>query len=315
MRVLIVPYPESFKVVGGHVTQQLETVKALERAGVVARLGTASDAQNGSYDIVHAFGDVRPLLASGRPQGRLVVSPIYFPRWLVFGPHFARPGHAQMFVTRIRHHAAALRHPDAWRERHRAFASAHAALAKADLVVVNSCAEAALLRRDATADLRIAVAYSGVADEAFDGDPAYGRDLTGIGDGRFILSVARVEPIKNTLGLARAARGLPCRLVVIGAILPGHERYYDAVRKAAPDMVHIPHLPHELIRNVHAAASVHALPSWYETTGLSTLEALAAGNACGGRTDTVGARVLRRLRNSVPSRLGGECPSRSCQGA
>jgi glycosyltransferase involved in cell wall biosynthesis len=121
------------------------------------------------------------------------------------------------------------------------------------------------------------VAYSGVADEAFYGDAAVGREAIGIGLEPFVLSVARVEPIKNTLALARAIRDLPCRLVLVGSVLPGHETYLAAVRRAAGNVVHIPHVDHERVRDIHAAAAVHALPSWYETTGLSTLEALAAG--------------------------------------
>jgi glycosyltransferase involved in cell wall biosynthesis len=93
----------------------------------------------------------------------------------------------------------------------------------------------------------------------------------------FVLSVARVEPRKNSLALALAVRDLPYRLVLAGSVLPGNEPYLAAVRKAAPGLIHIPHLEHGLVRHVHAAAGVHALPSWYETTGLSTVEALATG--------------------------------------
>jgi glycosyltransferase involved in cell wall biosynthesis len=101
--------------------------------------------------------------------------------------------------------------------------------------------------------------------------------LLGIGDEPFVLSVARVEPRKNHLSLALALRGLPVRLVLVGAVLPGNEQYMASVQAALPDVVHVPHIDHALVRHAHAAAAVHALPSWYETTGLSTLEALAVG--------------------------------------
>jgi glycosyltransferase involved in cell wall biosynthesis len=279
MRVLIVPYPGSFEVVGGHVTQQLETVRALERAGVRARIGSADEAQEGDYDILHFFGDVRPLLRLGRPKGRLVVSPIYFPRALVLGPHYRRPGYPYMVAKRIRHRASFLRHPGVQYQRHRDFPAMLRALATADVLVVNSTAEAMLLRRDAGQLPPLRVAYSGVAREAFDGDGELGREILGIGDEPFVLSVARVEPRKNALALALALRGLRHRFVLVGAVLPGNESYLEAVRKVAPDLIHVPHLDHGLVRHVHAAAAVHALPSWYETTGLSTLDALAVGTA------------------------------------
>jgi glycosyltransferase involved in cell wall biosynthesis len=280
MRVLIVPQPGTFKIVGGHVTQQLETVRALERAGATARIGSVEEALEGDYDVVHCFSDVRPLLRHGRPNGRLVVSPIYWPRSFVLGPHYQRPGYAHMVAKRIRHRAAFLRHPRAKYRRHRDFPAMLAALAAADVLVVNSTAEATLLRRDTRSlpplpPLRIA--YSGVAHEAFEGDAAEGRQLLGIGSEPFVLSVARVDPAKNALAIALALRGLPYKFVLVGAVLPGNEPYLDRVRKAAPDLIHVPHLEHHLVRHAHAAAAVHALPSWYETTGLSTLEALAAG--------------------------------------
>jgi glycosyltransferase involved in cell wall biosynthesis len=151
------------------------------------------------------------------------------------------------------------------------------AWASADMLVVNSAAEATLLKHDAGRLPPISVAHSGVAEDAFDGDRARGQELVGIGSQPFVLSVARVEPRKNNLALALALSDLPCRLVLVGAVLPGNESYFTAVRRAAPDVVHISHLEHRDLRHVHAAATVHALPSWYETTGLSTCEALAAG--------------------------------------
>jgi hypothetical protein len=144
MRVLVVPYPGSFEVVGGHVTQIRETVRALERAGVAARIGSAREALDEDFDVVHFFGDVRPLLSLGRPKGVLVASPIYFPRWFVLGPYFQRPGYGHMLTTRVKHHAGWIRRPRARYARRRDFRATLAALAAADVIVVNSTAEAAL---------------------------------------------------------------------------------------------------------------------------------------------------------------------------
>ena len=238
MRVLIVPYPDSFNVVGGHVTQQVETVAALERAGVSVRIGTPDEAFADDYDIVHFFGDVRPLLQLGRPKGRLVVSPIYFPRWFYLGPHYRRPGYPYMIIKRMRRRAALVRHPRARYRRDRDFAAMVAALGDVDLIVVNSHAEAEFLRGDAGRLPPVRVAYSGVSQSAFRGDPAEGRRLLGLGDEPFVLSVARVEPRKNTVALALALRGLPYRFVHVGTVLPGNEPYLAAIRRANPNVLH-----------------------------------------------------------------------------
>jgi glycosyltransferase involved in cell wall biosynthesis len=276
-RILLVPYPGTLDVVGGHVTQQVETARALERAGVAARIGTVEEAIEGDFDIVHFFGDVRPLLSRGRPKGRLVVSPIYFPRSFVLGPHYLRPGYPYAVAKRLRHGAASLRRPLARYGRRRDFREMLGGWAEADLLVVNSIAEAALIRRDARALPPLRVAYSGVSSEAFHGDAARGRAILGIGTEPFVLSAARLEPRKNALAIALALRGLEHRLVLVGAVLPGNERYAEAVRNASPGLLHIPYIEHSLVRHVQAAAAAHVLPSWFETTGLSTLEALAAG--------------------------------------
>lgn len=276
MRVLIVPYPGTLEIVGGHVTQQVETVRALQRAGIAASLGTVDEAVEGYHDVVHFFGDVRPLLARGRPRGRLVVSPIYFRRAFVLGPHYQRPGYLYKGVKQLRSKAAYLAHPSAKQHRRRGFRAVLAGWASADLLVVNSHAEGQLLREDAGPLPAIQVAYSGVAAEAFHGDVAMGRELVGVGDEPFVLSVARVEPRKNALAIALAVRRLPYRFVLVGDVHPANAGYLATVVRACPHLVHVPRIEHSLIRHVHAAATVHVLPSWYETTGLSTLEALAA---------------------------------------
>jgi glycosyltransferase involved in cell wall biosynthesis len=277
MRVLLVPYPGSFELVGGHVTQQVETARALERAGVDARIGTVHEAVTGRYDVVHAFGDVRPLLERGTPRATLVVSPIYFPRSVVLGPVYRRATRKGMLKTRLRHRASAFRRPRAWRRRIVDFCEMRAAWRKADVVVVNSVAEGQLLERDGNSFPNLRVAHSGVAPESFEGDAKEGRRILGLDDEPFVLSVARVEPIKNQVSLAISLQRLRYRLVLVGGVLPGNERFFSAVQEAAPRLVHVPRIDHEQVRHVHAAAAVHALPSWFETTGLSTLEALAAG--------------------------------------
>jgi glycosyltransferase involved in cell wall biosynthesis len=276
MRVLVVPYPGTFELVGGHVTQQIETARALRRADVDADIGTIYDAITDRYDVVHAFGDVRPLLQRGRPKGKFVVTPVYFPRRIVLGPLFRSASRASMLKTRMRHRASPFRHPREWRKRRADFREMHDALRKADVVVVNSVAEGELLERDGSSIKNLHVAYSGVAQETFEGDPVKGRQILGLAKEPFVLSVARVEPRKNQVSLARAVRKLPFRLVLVGEVLPGNELFFAAVRRADPELLSVRHIDHQQLRHVYAASAVHALPSWFETTGLSTLEAFAA---------------------------------------
>jgi glycosyltransferase involved in cell wall biosynthesis len=276
MRVLLVPYPDTWRIEGGHKTQQSETAAALQRAGVDAHVGGLAEARDG-HDVVHFFGDPRPLLEQGRPNGRLVVSPVHFPSFVELGAVHWRGGRLPMAAQRARHVAHGLRHPRARRARKHEFGSRLEAIASADLIVANSRAEAELIASDARADLPpVRVAHSGVSPEFFAGDPAEGRRILGV-DEPFVLCVGRVEPIKNQLTLAHALQGFDRKLVLVGAVLPGNEPYLAACRAVLPELVHIPHVPHDRLPHVYSAADAHALPSWFETTGLATLEALASG--------------------------------------
>jgi glycosyltransferase involved in cell wall biosynthesis len=276
MKVLLVPTATG--LVGGHTTQLVETQLALRRAGISVETGTVGEVNAERWDIVHAFGDIRPLLQQRIPLPRLVVSPLYFPRSVVLGPVFRGGTRGAKLYVSTRHWASHIRRREEWRRRLNDFHAMHLAWERADVVIVNSAAEARLLQRDAIDGYRdVRVAYSGVGQMAFGGEPRQGRRLIGIGDDPFVLSVGRIEPRKNQLSLALALRDLSLRLVLVGEVLPGNERYFSAVRKAAPEVIHVPHLEHEDLRHVYAAAAVHALPSWFETTGLVTLEALAAG--------------------------------------
>ena len=278
-RVLLVPYPGTWQIEGGHRTQQFQTARALRRLGVQVAVGDPGVAAVPGFDIVHFFGDPRPLLANGRPGGRLVVSPVHFPSWIELGPIPWRGEAWHRAVGRALHLARGLRHPRS-RARRRADLEARlCAVAEADLVITNSHAEARLLRHDAPRPIpNIGVAYSGVDDRFFDVSAARGREITGM-DG-FVLCVGRVEPIKNQLSLCRAMRDVRRPLLLVGGVLPGNEAYLAACRRELPDLVHIANLDRDLLRHVYAAAVCHVLPSWFETTGLATLEALAAGTPC-----------------------------------
>jgi len=316
MRVLLVPFPDSWRVEGGHRMQQVQTASALRRAGVGVAIGDLELAFSAGFDIVHYFGDPRPLLRMGQPSGRLVVSPVYFPATFELGPTFREGGRGPVIRAVARHWARSVRHPFKGRHHRGNFQDRIAALATADLIVTNSRAEASLLANDAAQLLpSIRVAHSGVDPVFFTGSAEQGRKM--IGEEPFVLCVGRIEPRKNQLSLARAMQTIPRRLVLVGTVLPGNEAYLEACQRALPALVHVAHVPWDRLPDLYAAADVHVLPSWYETTGLATLEALAAGTpAVAGRGPCVedyfgdhvrlhAPRSIRQLRRAITQALEG----------
>jgi glycosyltransferase involved in cell wall biosynthesis len=97
-------------------------------------------------------------------------------------------------------------------------------------------------------------------------------------DRDLVLCVARIEGLKNQLNLIKALNNTSYRLVVIGSPAPNQLNYYEECRKqAAVNISFINQLPQEALTNWYQKAAIHVLPSWFETCGLSTLEAAAMG--------------------------------------
>ncbi len=93
-----------------------------------------------------------------------------------------------------------------------------------------------------------------------------------------ILCVARIERSKNQINLIRAARNFPVPLLLAGAPAKNHKKYYKQILKEAGDyVVFLGHKSPEELRVLYKLCKVHALVSWMETTGLSSLEAAAMG--------------------------------------
>jgi glycosyltransferase involved in cell wall biosynthesis len=97
-------------------------------------------------------------------------------------------------------------------------------------------------------------------------------------DPGLVLCVARIEGLKNQLNLIKALNNTRYRLVIIGNAAPNQLSYYNECRKqAAANISFIDQLPQEALTNWYQKAGIHILPSWFETCGLSTLEAAAMG--------------------------------------
>ncbi len=67
-------------------------------------------------------------------------------------------------------------------------------------------------------------------------------------------------------------------MYLIGNPAPNHLRYYNTCKQTAASNIHfISELPQLELVDYYKKAKVHILPSWFETTGLSSLEALFSG--------------------------------------
>jgi glycosyltransferase involved in cell wall biosynthesis len=104
------------------------------------------------------------------------------------------------------------------------------------------------------------------------------RDCSAKKDDNLVLCVARIEGIKNQLNLIMGLNNTRFNLVLIGSHAPNQKAYYSECRSIAGANVRfIDHIPQDELLQYYREAKVHVLPSWFETTGLSSLEAAAMG--------------------------------------
>jgi glycosyltransferase involved in cell wall biosynthesis len=148
-----------------------------------------------------------------------------------------------------------------------------------DLLLPNSQAEAEQLTRYfGVTPRRIRVVPNGAETRFADASPEPFARLVGHRD--FILCAGRIEPRKNQLGLIKALSACDVHLVVLGDVVPGHEAYLAACRRAAAPQVRFAgRLDHDdpLLASAYAACGCLVLAGWYETPGLAALEAGMSG--------------------------------------
>ena len=234
-----------------------------------------TDSELGGFDVVHAFAAPRQQLRRARAAGAaVVISPI----WVSADYRYAQ---ADSTAGRLRGatrgarvaHSTFQRGIDETAKRLREATFQKALLFElADLLLPNSLLEAEQIRSDLGVSTPMHVVPNGFDARIFT-PPSAGRERLGVA------FVGRIEPHKNQLGLIRELRGTGIPLTIAGPDHPDHSAYCAQCRREADESVtFLPGGDEQAVRDVYQSARVHALPSWFETTGLSSLE--AAGTGC-----------------------------------
>lgn len=278
---------------GGDTTQILQTAAALRRRGVVVELRSVPPADARDYHLLHVFHLDRlwehlPVCRNLRRPGLpVVLSPIYWPTdeydrrgrvgWQgLLARTFGSAGFQTLRL--LQRFALAC-----WQGRSlRGFdlrlldfrRAARRLLECASVLLPNSAAELREIERHFGIRRPAVIVPNAVDAETFglaDADAAEGSR-------RGVLCVGRVEPRKNQLSLLRALRGSGIPLTLAGGPGRFHAAYARRCLKLAGPDVHFvgQRSPLEL-RELYRHARVHACVSWYETPGLASLEAAAAG--------------------------------------
>lgn len=292
--VLLCGRPDLLTKPGGDTRQILALKRHLH-----ARLTLELEPTLSGVDLVHVFNLSRPLepaiqAVHAKKLGLPVVCTTIYQDlrqynrlgrrgagrllYTLLGRSDARLEDARALVNLLRSGSAALH---AASRLARASSLQRRLLDNCDLLVFNSSLEAEIVGDQFDISARTAVVPVGIDPaELTEADPTPFKERYGM-EG-FVLSVGRIEDLKNQLNLLRALQHESTPLVLVGNVNPLHRGYARAVARAAarrPRTLLLHELERSLVISAMAAAAVHVLPSWFETVGLVSLEAAGAGCA------------------------------------
>jgi glycosyltransferase involved in cell wall biosynthesis len=297
MRIMMISRSTLLSSPGGDSKQMASTAEYLRKFGCSVDILVESDQVDYSrYDIIHLFNIIRPgdilehALLSDIP---IVVSPIYVDYGMV--DRQIRKG-LHLFVSRIlgADNSEYLKAIYRWIINNERIKSKHylrlghsrsiiTILKKTQLLLPNSVSE----YRRLASKYKINKPYK-VINNAINGDYAkqvLAEDINSKAYQKLlhykgaVVCAGRIEPLKNQLGLISALNKSPYQLYIIGKPSANSAKYYSLCKQTENSNIHfIDHITNELdLLRIFRLAKVHVLPSYFETTGLSSLEAAAMG--------------------------------------
>lgn len=260
MKVLFQLRSDYRKNPAGDTVQLLGTAQALQKLGVQVFISADPHIELSEYDLVHIFNITRASDASmyienaKRQKKPVVLSPIYW--------------NMQKYLEEQDANSMALRQ---WEE-HQPWRAQ--LLKDSDLLLPNGQLEMDMIREDFQINTPYQVIPNGFPEEYLTVDETlFQEKCPGLPD-QFVLSVARISSRKNQVLLARYCHELGLTLVLAGPI--NDPSYFEQVQSYS-NVIYLGTLQGRLLASAYAAAKIHALPSWFETPGLSSLEAGACG--------------------------------------
>jgi len=271
---------------GGDTIQALQTARLLEGQGISVEIKLTSETiEYGNYHLLHFFNITRPadiLHHIRKVNIPFVVSTIMI-NYSEYDKYH-RNGFAGLIfrflsgdtIEYLKAIARWILRKDrmmslsyTWKGQRK---SIHEIIKKAGMILPNSLSEYNRLKKLYGCSTNYIVIPNAVDSELF----RFNREAEK--DPQLVLCIARIEGIKNQANLIRALNNTRFQLIIIGAPAPNQSAYYHMCREiAASNIRFIDHIPQEELVAYYQKAKVHVLPSWFETTGLSSLEAAAMG--------------------------------------
>ena len=291
LRILFVNRPDALKVPGGDTTHMLKLKEGLEALGHIVDVACTLTPDPDGYDLVNVFNLLLPQVAlrqvsavRAQSDAPIVLTPFYWDVSESLWGERVLPEALGIVETDDELQAALLgiasgllpagRFTREGRNRNTVEYETlqSAVLDRVDAIIPISDREAALIaRRFPNAPAAYSIPTGVAAAPAASPEPF--AEAYGVRD--FVLVSGRLEPRKNQLMLLLALRDTDLPIVVAGAHV--NVEYAKLCRRFAPERtVFTERLDDAMLASARAGARVHALPSWWECAGISSLEAALA---------------------------------------
>ncbi len=268
---------------GGDSVQIEQTAKYLRELGYQVDIGlSGSKLEPENYDVVHFFNLIRPadILRYLSRIKRLVVSSIYVDyslhekkegSFLKKGLHRILNKFGVEYIKTISRWINGSDKFPGWSYLLKGqYSSIQSILLKAEIVVTATQSEQVLIGTDFP-DLVVVYKQVKLGHEHF--QPAEGNQKR-----TRIANLARIEGMKNQLGLINAVNQSQYELDLYGGVAKNQKAYLRKCMKVSGERIHFKGLlTHNQLEDLLPTYKVHVLPSYFETTGLATIEALSAG--------------------------------------
>jgi len=286
MRVVFIVRSNLYSTKGGDTIQVQETAEQLMSIGVSVDIKLTKEAIDYSiYDLLHFFNIIRPadiLVHINKANKPYVISTIFVEYSEFDKKH--RKGFAgflfKFFSPGFIEYTKALARPMKGNDRivSKEYLwlgqkkSIQKVLSAASYLLPNSESEYDRLKKNFAVTNKYKVIPNGVSKLFIESHEYEEKEAS------MVICVARIEGIKNQLNLIKALRNTVFKLFIIGGFSPNQEKYYRECKKlATSNITFIQHIPQADLIKFYKKAKVHVLPSWFETTGLSSLEAAVLG--------------------------------------
>lgn len=294
MKILFQTRTNLYTAPGGDMVQMLKTKEFLEKLGIHVDISLEFEPDLTEYDLVHLFNLMEPqdiylqMLNAKKQNKKIALSTIYglyteFERKARGGlfqriANLLSPYQIGYIKTIIKHHSERRFHSGVYKMLYKGYYGMMKEIVDNTTVFLpNSESEMNRVAREFKLKKYKFYNIPNAIDKSFFSNESSVNEVTKFDSFKdCILCAARIEGRKSTLNLVKAVKGTKYKLVLAGKESKNQKNYVDQVRQHAGENVFFfGAVSQNDLRDLYKVAKVHALVSWMETPGLSSLEAAA----------------------------------------